>query len=58
MMVQEPEVTWLVSGLGLNLGLALYQYIVNNVLSFKYRAKVFVLLLPVTVTGKYGINIL
>lgn len=55
-MVQGPKVIWLVSGLGLNLGLALSQCIVNNVLSFRYKAKVFVLLLPVIVTGKYGIN--
>lgn len=48
----------MVSGLGLNLGIALSQYIVNNVLSFEYKAKVFVLLLPVIVTGKHDINIL
>lgn len=32
-IVQEPTVIWMVSGLGLNLGIALSQYIVNNVMS-------------------------
>ena len=57
-MAQEPKVIQLVSGLGLNLGLALSHCIVNNVLSPKYKAKVFVLLFLIIVTGKYGINIL
>lgn len=57
-LIQRPKLIRLVIGLGLNLGLALSHYIVNNVLSFKYKVKVFVLLFPVIMTGKCAINTL